>query len=216
MNREKRLKLLNNIDLYPVTCQELSNGRTNLEVLDAVLAGGAKIVQLREKDRTKKALYDLAVAFKQRTQTLDALLIINDHIDIALAVDADGVHLGQNDLPIHAARKIAPDLIIGASSHDLNQAIQAEKNGADYINIGPVFPTKTKKTSLNFVGVEAITHIGPKLNKPFTVMGGINQTNIHEVLKAGARRVAMVTGVTRSKDIATKVQLLRKIILSYK
>jgi thiamine-phosphate pyrophosphorylase len=216
MNREKRLKLLNNIDLYPVTCQELSNGRTNLEVLDAVLAGGAKIVQLREKDRTKKALYDLAVAFKQRTQTLDALLIINDHIDIALAVDADGVHLGQNDLPIHAARKIAPDLIIGASSHDLNQAIQAEKNGADYINIGPVFPTKTKKTSLNFVGVEAITHIGPKLNKPFTVMGGINQTNIHEVLKAGARRVAMVTGITLADNITTHVQALRKIILSYK
>ena len=216
MNREKRLKLLNNIDLYPVTCQELSNGRTNLEVLDAVLAGGAKIIQLREKDWSKKALYDLAVAFKQRTQSLDALLIINDHIDIALAVDADGVHLGQNDLPVHAARKIAPDLIIGASSHHLTEALQAEKDGADYINIGPVFPTKTKKDAPEFIGINAIKTIGPKLNKPFTVMGGINQTNIHEVLKAGARRVAMVTGITRADSITTQVQTLRKIILSYK
>ena len=216
MNRVKRLKLLNNIDLYPVTCQALSNGRTNLEVLDAVLAGGAKIIQLREKDRTKKDLYHLAVIFRKKTQACNALLVINDHIDIALAVDADGVHLGQKDLPVNAARKIAPDLIIGASSHDLTQALQAEKDGADYINIGPVFPTKTKKNAPEFIGTNAIKTIGPKLNKPFTVMGGINQTNIHEVLKAGARRVAMVTGITRAENITERVQALRKIILSYK
>jgi thiamine-phosphate pyrophosphorylase len=216
MNYEDRLTLLNHIDLYPVTCQELSNGRTNLEVLDAVLSGGAKIVQLREKDWPKKELYDLAVIFKKKTRACNALLILNDHIDIALAVDADGVHLGQNDLPVNAARKIAPELIIGASSRHLTEALQAEKDGADYINIGPVFPTKTKKDAPEFIGINAIKTIGPKLNKPFTVMGGINQTNIHEVLKAGARRVAMVTCVTKSKDIATQVQLLRKIILSYK
>ena len=215
MNREKRLVLLNNIDLYPVTCQSLSNGRTNLEVLDAVLSGGAKIIQLREKDWGKKDLYHLAVAFKQRTRLWNALLIINDHIDIALAANADGVHLGQNDLPVNAARKIAPDLIIGASSHNLNEALQAEKNGADYVNIGPVFSTKTKKNALKFIGPEAVKNIGPKLNKPFTVMGGINQNNIHKVLNVGARRIAMVTGVTKAKDIAARVQAIRKIILSY-
>jgi len=216
MNYEDRLTLLNHIDLYPVTCQELSSGRTNLEVLDAVLAGGVKIIQLREKDWSKKDVYDLAVIFKKKTRACNALLIINDHIDIALAVDADGVHLGQNDLPVNAARKIAPDLIIGASSHHLDQALQAEKDGADYINIGPVFPTKTKKDAPEFIGINAIKTIGPKLNKPFTVMGGINQTNIHEVLKAGARRVAMVTGITRAGNITDRVQALRKTILSYK
>lgn len=216
MNRENRLRLLNNIDLYPVTCQELSNGRTNLEVLDAVLAGGVKIIQLREKDWSKKKIYELAVIFKKKIQAKNALLIINDHVDIALAAGADGVHLGQNDLPVNVARKIAPELILGASSHNLKQALKAEKDGADYINIGPVFPTKTKKEALKFVGIEAIKSIAPKLKKPFTVMGGINQTNIHKVLDAGARHVAMVTGITGAENIRTQVQFLRKFILSYK
>ena len=98
MNRKERLKKLKAIDIYPVTCQELSEGRTNLEVLAAVLAGGAKIIQLREKHWDKKDLYELAVEFRKRTRTHDALLIINDHLDVALAAGADGVHLGQEDL----------------------------------------------------------------------------------------------------------------------
>jgi thiamine-phosphate pyrophosphorylase len=181
-------------------------------VLDAVLAGGAKIIQLREKHWEKKALYEVALVFRERTLRQDALLIINDHVDIALATAADGVHLGQDDLPVKAARQIAPGLVIGASSHNLREALQAEEDGADYVNIGPIFPTSTKENAQRFLGVQAIREIGPRLGVPFTVMGGINPENIREVLEVGARRVAMVTGITRAPDICGRVRELRAIL----
>jgi thiamine-phosphate pyrophosphorylase len=213
MNRNERIEAFKKIDIYPVTCQELSGGRSNIEVLDAVLAGGAKIIQLREKDWKKKEIFELALEFRKRTIVHGALLIINDHVDIALAVEADGVHLGQDDLPISAARKIAPVLLLGASSHSLQEALTAEKDGADYVNIGPVFPTKTKKKITRFLGPEAIAEIGPKLKIPFTTMGGINKNNIQDVLKKGAKRIAMVTGITQAPDIADRVRALRKMII---
>jgi len=215
MNYKERLKAFKKIDIYPVTCQELSEGRSNLEVLEALLAGGAKIIQLREKDWDKKEIFELALEFRKRTLAQKAILIINDHLDIALAAEADGVHLGQDDLPISAARKIAPDILLGASSHSLEEALKAEKDGADYVNIGPIFPTKTKKKLTRFLGPGAIAEISPKLGIPFTVMGGINQDNIKDVLEKGAKRIAMVTGITRATDIAAKVCELREIILSY-
>jgi thiamine-phosphate pyrophosphorylase len=215
MTREERIKLLKKTDIYPVTCEVLSEGRTNLEVLEAVLAGGAGIVQLREKHIEKKKLYELALEFKKRTGKKNALLIINDHLDIALAAGADGVHLGQEDLPVIAARKIAPDLIIGASSHNKKEAIRAEDAGADYINIGPVYPTKTKDKLSIFLGPDAIRNIAPLLKIPFTTMGGINIENIHEVLEAGARHIAMVTCITRAPDISERVRELKRIISSY-
>jgi thiamine-phosphate pyrophosphorylase len=214
MNRKERLAKLKEIDIYPVTCQALSNGRTNLEVAAAVLAGGAKIIQLREKHWTRKDLFDLAVEFRKQTRSHDALLIINDHVDVALAAGADGVHLGREDLPVQAARRIAPELIIGASSHSLQEALNAEKDGADYVNIGPVFPTKTKADAERFLGPEAIAEIGPRLTVPFTTMGGITLDNIHGVLEAGARRVAMITGITRAPDIAERVRQLRNTIIA--
>ena len=215
MNRKERLARLREIDIYPVTCQDLSEGRTNLEVLDAVLAGGAKIIQLREKHFEKKDLYELAIEFRKRTLKHHALLIINDHVGVALAAGADGVHLGQEDLPIRAGREIVPDLILGSSSHSLQEALQAEEEGADYVNIGPIFPTKTKETATRFLGPGAVREIGPRLGVPFTTMGGINHNNINLVLEAGARRVAMVTGITRAPNISSRVRELRKIVLSY-
>jgi len=215
MNRKERLIKLKAIDIYPVTCQKLSEGRTNLEVLTAVLAGGAKIIQLREKHWDKKELYELAIEFRKRTRSHDALLIINDHVDVALAAGADGVHLGQEDLPIRATRIIAPELIIGASSHNLMEALKAEQDGADYVNIGPIFPTNTKANTVPFLGPEAIAQIGPQLTVPFTTMGGIHPDNIGLVLEAGARRVAMITGITRAADIAARVRRLRKTITDY-
>lgn len=214
MNRKERLVKLKSIDIYPVTCQEFSEGRTNLEVLAAVLAGGAKIIQLREKHWDKKDLYELAIEFRKRTRRQHALLIINDHVDVALAAGADGIHLGQEDLPIGAARKIAPELIIGASSHNLSEALKAEQDGADYVNIGPIFPTKTKANTVSFLGPEAIGEIGPQLTVPFTTMGGINPDNINRVLEAGARRIAMITGITRAADIMERVRRLRKTIIA--
>ena len=182
MKRELRKQMFRQVDIYPVTCEGLSEGRSNLEVLEAVIQGEARIIRLREKEYPKKDLYNLALKFREITSEAGVLLIINDHVDIALAVDADGVHLGQDDLPVQVARKLAPGLLIGASTHSLEQALQAEKDGADYINIGPIFTTKTKEGIETSLGPEAIARISPHITVPFTVMGGINEDNIDDVL----------------------------------
>ncbi|MCF8039082.1 MAG: thiamine phosphate synthase [Desulfohalobiaceae bacterium] len=215
MNREQRIARIGQIDLYPVTCQDLSLGRSNLDVLEGLLQGGARIVQLREKHWDKKDLYEMAVEFRRRTRAHDALLIVNDHLDVALAAGADGVHLGQEDLPLEAARRIAPGMILGASSHSLDEALTAERQGADYVNIGPIFPTETKQGVSRFLGPSAIREIGPSLKIPFTTMGGINRENIDQVLEAGAGRVAMVSGITKARDIAERVRELRRQIKEF-
>jgi thiamine-phosphate pyrophosphorylase len=211
--RAQRAERFAAVDLYPVTCQKLSAGRSDPQVLDGIIAGGARIIQLREKEMPARELYELAEKFREVTSRAGVLLIINDRVDLALAVDADGVHLGQGDLPIPAARRIAPDLILGASTHSLEQALEAEKLGADYINIGPIFPTETKGSLTTFLGPDAISEIGPQVNIPFTVMGGINSDNLDEVLAAGATRIAMVTAVTMAEDIARTTKEIRKRIL---
>jgi thiamine-phosphate pyrophosphorylase len=211
--REVRKRMFAEVDLYPVTCERLSAGRSNLEVLAAVIAGGGRIVQLREKEYTGGDFYRLAVKFREITAEAGVLLIINDHLDIALAVGADGVHLGQEDLPLAAARRLAPDLLIGASSHSLGEVLVAQRAGADYVNIGPIFPTRTKEVKTGILGPAAIGAITPHLAIPFTVMGGIHAANIGTVIAAGARRVAVVTAVTRAPDMAAAVAALRQRII---
>ena len=215
MTREARRRLFQQVDIYPVTCEEFSQGRSNLEVLEAVIQGGARIIQLREKEYPKKDLYHLALKFREMTVKVGVLLIINDHVDIALGVEADGVHLGQEDLPVQVATKLAPELLIGASTHSLEQALQAEKDGADYINIGPIFITKTKEGVESSLGPEAIARISPQIKVPFTVMGGINEENLELVLAKGALRVAMVTAITKAPDIAAKVKSLKEKIMEF-
>lgn len=215
MTREARRRLFQQVDIYPVTCEEFSQGRSNLEVLEAVIQGGARIIQLREKEYPKKDLYHLALKFREITAKAGVLLIINDHVDIALGVEADGVHLGQEDLPLTVARQLAPELLIGASTHSLEQALQAQKDGADYVNIGPIFPTGTKEGVELVLGPEAIAKISPHVEVDFTVMGGINEANIDQVLAQGARRVAMVTAITRAADIAAKVRFLKDKIREF-
>lgn len=215
MNTRKaeRLARFTTIDLYVVTCAPLSRGRRNEEVLEAVIAGGGHIIQLRDKEASPREFYAMAQRFRERTRAAGILLIINDYLDIALAVDADGVHLGQDDLPLEAARRLAPELIIGRSTHSLEQALEAQAGGADYVNIGPIFPTGTKEHS-TALGSDAIRTIAPHLYIPFTVMGGINLSNIDEVVAAGARRIAVVTAVTQADDMVAAVRALRARIPS--
>ncbi|MHC1742797.1 MAG: thiamine phosphate synthase [Syntrophobacteraceae bacterium] len=214
--REARAARFREIDLYPVTCEALSAGRTNLDILRAVIDGGAKIIQLREKECSTLELYQMAERFREETARAGVLLIINDRVDIALAIGADGVHLGQDDLPIPAARRLAPDLILGASTHSLEEALRAQGEGADYVNIGPIFATGTKEGISEFLGPEAIGRIAPSLSIPFTVMGGIKPSNLDEVLEQGARRIAVVTAVTRAPDVSRAVEGLRQRITGFR
>jgi len=210
--RRKRTAAFSRVDLYPVTGQALSKGRSTEQIVSELMAAGCKVVQLREKELSKRDYFELAL--RVRRLTSEALLICNDHLDVALAVGADGVHLGTDDLPLAEARKLAPDLIIGASSHNLDQALAAQRAGADYLNIGPIFATATKTDTTAPVGPQAISAIAPELDIPYTVMGGIKIENIEQVLSAGARHVAVVTAVTAAADIKAAAQALRQRILA--
>jgi thiamine-phosphate pyrophosphorylase len=214
MNLTQRLATFERADLYVVITESFSAGRTALEVLDGVLAAGVGIVQLREKDLGGRELYELAVACRRRTSVAGALLIIDDRVDIALAAAADGVHLGQADLPVAVARRLAPDLIIGASSHSLEEALAAQEAGASYVNIGPIFPTATKPQAIA-LGVEAISRLAPYLRIPWSTMGGINQGNIAQVVARGARHPAVMSAVTAAPDVSAAARALREAIVSY-
>ena len=206
-------------DLYVVITEAFCAGRSALEVLDAVLEAGVGIVQLREKDLSDQALYKRALAFRERTRQSGALLIVDDRVDIALAVDADGVHLGQTDLPIKVAcalaRALAPGLLIGASTHNVLEALAAQDAGASYINIGPIFATQTKTVLSGIVGTKMIAQLVPHARVPFTCMGGIKEHNIAEVVACGARHIAVVTAVTAAPDVAAAAAVLRNLILSH-
>ena len=212
MRLEDRMDLFHKTDLYVVVTESFCAGRNPLDVLDQCLSAGVRLVQLREKELETGDLFRRAAAFRDRTRAANALLIVDDRVDIALAAGADGVHLGQTDLPIAAARHIAPGLIVGASSHNLEEALAAQAAGASYVNIGPIFPTQTKTVSTGAVGPGLIADIAPHLRVPFTCMGGIKSHNIGEVLAHGARHVAVVTAVTAAPDVRAAAAELRAAI----
>ncbi len=196
---DERLRRFCAAGLYFVTSQSLSEGRTTIDIVRRALAGGVTLIQLREKDLPLQEYLELARAVRELTRPYGCLLIINDRIDVALAVDADGVHLGLDDLPIAAARAIAPDLIVGASSHTIEEAVVAESAGASYVNIGPIYKTGTKVWTDAFLGVEGLAQIAPHVKIPFTVMGGIKREHIPALCAAGARTIALVTAVTAAQ-----------------
>ncbi len=204
----ERAEAYRNATLYPVLSSEFTLGRPVPEIFEAAARGGAKIIQLREKNKGMKYLYELAVACRPIANAYRILLIIDDHVDIALAARADGVHLGQDDLPIEAARSIAPDLWLGNSTHNLEEALAAKRAGADCINIGPIYPTQTKSVQCGALGVEAIRTIAPQTGLPFSVMGGIKQRHFGELIAAGAEHIAMVTEVTQAPDVEERVRSL--------
>ena len=213
MNLKQKIEKFRNIDIYPVISSEFCLDRDPVYVLQKIADGGAKIVQLREKNMPKKDIAKLAEKFRKITLQSDMLLIINDHVDIAMEVDADGVHLGQEDMSPADAKKLAPELIVGVSTHSEEEALEAVKNGADNINIGPVFATATKSLPMNPLGPEAVQKISKLIDIPFTVMGGIKKHHIPELTALGAKRIAMVTAITEAENITDAVCELRRLIL---
>jgi thiamine-phosphate pyrophosphorylase len=213
MTHPQRLAVFDKADLYVVITSSFCAGRTSMEILEKTLAAGVKIVQMREKELEGRALYELGREFRRLTEAAGALLIIDDRLDIALAAAADGVHLGQEDLPVAAARQIAPDLIIGASTHSLEEALAAQEQGASYVNIGPIFATQTKP-DVTPLGPEALDRIAPRLRIPWTTMGGINQANISQVVFHGARHPAVMSAVTAAANPQAAALALRQIILA--
>ncbi len=210
---DERVERFTNIDIYPVISSEFTLERDVLDVLRQIAAGGAKIVQLREKNMTKREILALAREYRRITSEYDMLLMINDHLDIALAVGADGVHLGQDDLPVRVARELAPDLLLGCSTHNFEEIEEAEDSGASCINIGPIFTTNTKAVNCGALGIDYLKQAASRTKLPFSVMGGIKEQHIPELLAAGASRIAMVTEITQAPDITARVRKLRSLMV---
>jgi thiamine-phosphate pyrophosphorylase len=197
-----RLKIfIEEVTVYPVSCEKLARGRSDLEWLAAVLAGGARIVQLRDKESDDRLLYEKALAFRRLTREAGALFLVNNRLDIALLAQADGVHLGNRDLPAEEARRLAPELLIGVSANTQAQAASALGRGASYFNIGPIYPTATKAGLKEFLGPGAVPAFRALSELPCTVMGGIKLEHIDELVSRGAQRLAVVTALTSAIDI---------------
>ncbi|WP_338045208.1 thiamine phosphate synthase [Paenibacillus humicola] len=188
--------------LYVITGENYHPGRPVTDVMEQALLGGADVVQLRSKDAPKRELLAQAYALRELTRRYGVPLIVNDHIDIALAVEADGVHLGQEDLPLAEARSIlGPGKIIGISTHSIGQALEAQAAGADYIGVGPVYPTGTKP-GRKAVTTSYVKEAAGQVAIPFVAIGGITLDNVDDVLEAGARRICAVSAVVGSEDAA--------------
>ncbi|GBE39029.1 thiamine-phosphate synthase [bacterium BMS3Bbin08] len=196
--------------LYIITDRAVS-GLSHAEAAIRTLKAGARVIQLREKKLTKKEICKEALKIRKLARRYRALFIINDHVDIALAVWADGVHLGQDDMPIHEARKILGRRgIIGISTHSLKQAVEAQRLGADYIGFGPVFLTATKNAGAS-KGVRALQTVTERVSIPVVAIGGIAIENVPDILRAGADAAAVSSAIL-SGDISPETKNFLKAI----
>jgi thiamine-phosphate pyrophosphorylase len=197
--------------LYAILDPEQIMDRDADKVLHDLLAGGARWLQLRVKALPPSDFLDLAHRARTATRSYGCKLIVNDRVDIALACDADGVHLGQEDLSLAVGRKLIGDKIIGISTHDLDQAREAEQNGADYIGFGPMFGTSTKDTGYTARGVEMLRKIRAGVNLPIVSIGGINEQNVQQVWQAGSNSAAIISDILRAENIPAKIaRILRQ------
>ncbi len=199
--------------LYVIPCPPKEGPHGYEPMVRAACQGGADIVQFRDKLITGKGRYKVAARLKKICQGFGVLFIINDALEVALAVEADGVHLGQDDLPVAEAKKLlhpmgVKNFLVGASTHNLEQAKEAEREGADYIGIGPVFATPTKPT-YNPVGLELVRAVINEVRVTHVAIGGIDAANVAQVLAAGAERVAVVRAVCGAEDIEAAARRMK-------
>lgn len=197
------------LGLVLVTDPSCGEGRSMMEVVEAALGAGTPAVQLRWKDAPAREMADLARALLARTRAAGALLFVNDRLDVALAAGADGVHLGQDDLPAAAARRISPaGFLIGVSAESASLARRAEADGADYVGVGPVHPTGSKADAGESVGVERIAEVAAAVRIPVVGIGGITAENAPAARCAGAAGVAVISAVMRAADPAAAARAL--------
>ena len=192
--------------LYVILDSQASGGRRLDELLDAVLAGGCRVVQLREKTMPPARLLPLAQALRRRCREAGALFIVNDRVDLALAVEADGAHVGQDDLPAREARRLLPPpMILGVSTHNPDQARRARDDGADYVAVGSMFPTGSK-IGFELVGPDLVRRVRADIPVPLVAIGGITRDNVGQVIEAGADAVAVISAIDSARDPAAAVR----------
>lgn len=198
--------------LYLVTDRKLLRGRDLVQSIEQAIKGGVSLVQLREKSVSSREFLELAIRVKEITARYKVPLIINDRLDIALAVDADGLHVGQDDLPMLKARELfGPDKIIGVSARSLPEALLAQQQGADYLGVGAVFKTSTK-TDAKEVSLEQLEHIKESVSIPVVAIGGISLENVKQVITTGIDGVSVVSAILAKDNILFAAKQLREVI----
>lgn len=204
--------LLADLKLYVIVDAEACGGRDPVQVAREAVAGGADIIQWRAKRWSMQERWRVAQRIAEVVRPTPALFIINDHVELALAVGADGVHVGQEDLPLAVVRGlVGADRLIGRSTHSLEQAVAAQAEGADYLGVGPVFATPTKPDA-RAVGPELVEAVAARVTIPFVAIGGIDQQNLPLVLSRGATRVAVVRAVTGAPDVRAAAHALKTML----
>jgi thiamine-phosphate pyrophosphorylase len=192
------------VRLYCFTAGGLLRGRDPVELAAAQVRGGADVIQLREKHLSKREKLDLGFQIRDLTKRAGVLFVVNDDLDLALILKADAVHLGQDDIPIEYARPLAGDMLIGVSTHTKSQVEAAVAAGADYIGVGPVFETGTKKDHEPVLGLDTLAEIASGCPIPWVAIGGIGLDRIEPVLSAGARAVAVISDILLADDVEAR------------
>lgn len=200
--------------LYLITDRKLFTDQDSLfSAVEEALKGGLKAVQLREKDLGTRDLLNMAYRFKELTKKYNAKLFINDRVDISLAIEADGVHLGQKSIPAQAARKISGKaLLIGVSTHSLHEAIEAERQGADFITLGPIYETPSKLRYGDPIGIDVLRKVKSHVLIPVFAIGGIKPDKVKDVVDAGADGVAVISAVLKSDNIKKTVEEFMELL----
>ncbi len=198
------------LGLYGITAENFANGRSNLECVKEMIKSGIKIIQYREKYKSLKEKAKEAKEIAKICKDNGIIFIVNDHVDIALLVEADGVHVGQDDMDIKDVRKIVGnDMIIGVSTHAPDEALKAQNDGADYIGVGPIFKTTTKKREP--VGLEYLEFVVKNINIPYVAIGGIKKYNFDKIVQTGAKRICLVSEIVGAKNIEKMISDLKNI-----
>lgn len=196
--------------LYLVTDRGILNGRNLKEAVEESIQGGVTLVQVREKDVSTREFYNIAKEVKEVTDYYNVPIIINDRLDIAQAIDAHGVHLGQSDMHISIARKIlGKDKIIGISAGNIQEALEAEKYGADYLGLGAVYFTGSKKDIDEPIGLDGLKQITAKIKIPSVAIGGVGRDNYKEVIKTSVSGISVISAILGQKDIKAAAAALK-------
>jgi len=200
----------------------ITDKRENIDYIkeaELMALGGVDVVQFRAKELTKREYYEVASVMKKILDRYNIPLIINDHLDVAISVDASGVHIGQDDLPITAVKNILDkcgkkNFIVGVSTHSIEEAIEASQNGASYISIGPIFHTPAKR-QYPPLGKDVIPAVKGKVSLPVIAIGGINEENVYSIISSGADGAAMIRGILDSKNIVEKIKSIKETLKKF-
>jgi thiamine-phosphate pyrophosphorylase len=200
----------NDLLLYLCTDQGYVGERSLAEIIEEAIAGGVTMIQIREKNACTREFFEMVCVARNITKARRIPLVVNDRLDVALAADADGLHIGQSDLPLKAVRKIAGSkLFIGVSTGTVEEALAAEKDGADYLGVGAVFPTGSKADAGDAIGLEGLARVCAAVKIPVVGIGGVSSQNAADVMKTGAAGIAVISAILAQKDIKAASEALK-------